>query len=81
MKANVEIAVFPSDLASHLYKMHEKPGDGPKYDKSFIPAQRIGDEEDMAGVMLYLASTAGSFCNGCVVVMDGGRLSILPSTY
>lgn len=51
------------------------------WDKEVIPATRSGDEEDMAGVILWLCSRAGAFTNGCVVVTDGGRLSVLPSTY
>jgi NAD(P)-dependent dehydrogenase (short-subunit alcohol dehydrogenase family) len=51
------------------------------FDKSFIPAQRTGDEDDMAGAVLYLASKAGAYCNGSVVLMDGGRLGMLPATF
>jgi hypothetical protein len=31
--------------------------------------------------VLYMASRAGAYLNGSVVVMDGGRLGVLPSTY
>lgn len=49
--------------------------------KDKIPAERVGSEEDMAGCILYLASRAGAYLNGNVIVTDGGRLSIMPSTY
>jgi len=49
--------------------------------KDKIPAQRVGTEEDMAGAILFLASRAGAYVNGNVIVIDGGRLSNLPSTY
>ncbi|KAI4181628.1 MAG: hypothetical protein L6R41_006510 [Letrouitia leprolyta] len=49
--------------------------------KDRIPAERVGSEEDMAGCILYLTSRAGAYVNGMVVVTDGGRLSIMPSTY
>lgn len=52
-----------------------------QFERSFIPAQRVGDEEDMAGTILYLVSKAGAFCNGTVVMVDGGRLAVLPSSY
>jgi NAD(P)-dependent dehydrogenase (short-subunit alcohol dehydrogenase family) len=39
-----------------------------------IPLQRIGVEEDMAGVCLYLASTAGAYVTGAVIPVDGGSL-------
>lgn len=47
---------------------------------SGIPLQRMGDEQDMAGTLLYLASRAGGYANGSVVTIDGGRLSKFPST-
>lgn len=49
--------------------------------KTFIPLQRVGTKEDMAGAILFLASRAGAYLNGSVTVTDGGRLSVLPSTY
>lgn len=51
------------------------------FTKDFIPATRGGDEQDMAGVILWLASRAGAYVNGCVVVTDGGRLGVVPSAY
>lgn len=35
---------------------------------------RIGQDSDMAGVSLFLASKAGSYVTGAVVVVDGGIL-------
>jgi NAD(P)-dependent dehydrogenase (short-subunit alcohol dehydrogenase family) len=49
--------------------------------KDVIPEERAGDEQDMAGAVLFLVSRAGAYINGNVLVTDGGRLSILPSTY
>ncbi|KAL8992896.1 MAG: hypothetical protein Q9188_007473 [Gyalolechia gomerana] len=49
--------------------------------KDKIPAERVGSEEDMAGCILYLTSRAGAYLNGNVIITDGGRLSIMPSTY
>jgi NAD(P)-dependent dehydrogenase (short-subunit alcohol dehydrogenase family) len=37
-----------------------------------IPAGRIGTDEDMAGVAIYLASRAGDYVVGQTVVVDGG---------
>jgi NAD(P)-dependent dehydrogenase (short-subunit alcohol dehydrogenase family) len=66
--------VFPSDLAAGII------GDG-VFPKSKIPAERSGTEEDMAGCILFLTSRAGAYCSGNVLVVDGGRLSLMPSTY
>ncbi|ETS77890.1 hypothetical protein PFICI_09952 [Pestalotiopsis fici W106-1] len=49
--------------------------------KDMIPLARIGDESDMAGTVLYLASRAGAYCNGAVIVSDGGRLGLFPTTF
>jgi NAD(P)-dependent dehydrogenase (short-subunit alcohol dehydrogenase family) len=37
-----------------------------------IPAGRIGRDEDMAGVAIYLASRAGDYVVGQTIVVDGG---------
>lgn len=66
--------VYPSDMAAGLI------GDG-LFAREKIPAQRSGTPEDMAGVILFLTSRAGAYCNGNVVVTDGGRLSLMPAVY
>jgi NAD(P)-dependent dehydrogenase (short-subunit alcohol dehydrogenase family) len=52
-----------------------------KTDRGTAPAQRSGSEEDFAGVILFMASRAGGYLNGEVLLSDGGRLSQLPATY
>ncbi|KAK5999056.1 Short-chain dehydrogenase/reductase SAT3 [Cladobotryum mycophilum] len=50
-------------------------------DKAFVPLARMGTEEEFAGAILFLTSKAGGYIDGNVLVTDGGRLSIAPSTY
>ncbi len=57
------------------------PGTEGSFPKNYIPATRGGTEEDMAGAVLYLASQAGGFLNGNVLLTDGGRLAVMPGTY
>jgi NAD(P)-dependent dehydrogenase (short-subunit alcohol dehydrogenase family) len=45
-----------------------------------VPLRRMGDEQDMAGAILYLSSRAGAYCNGASLTVDGGRLGNFPST-
>ncbi|KAI0146340.1 NAD(P)-binding protein [Xylariaceae sp. FL1272] len=49
--------------------------------KCAVPLERAGDEQDMGGAILYLASRAGGYLNGNVIVTDGGRLTTFPSTF
>jgi len=37
-----------------------------------IPAKRIGEDEDMAGAAIFLASRAGDYVVGATLVVDGG---------
>jgi NAD(P)-dependent dehydrogenase (short-subunit alcohol dehydrogenase family) len=47
----------------------------------FVLTKRSRFYKDMAGAVLYLASRAGSFVNGCILLPDGGMLSVRPGSY
>ncbi|KAF2028992.1 NAD(P)-binding protein [Setomelanomma holmii] len=72
--------LFPSELAGGIIGSL-KPGETGGVDVSVILAERTGMEEDFAGAVLYMTSRAGGYLNGCVILVDGGRLGMLPSTY
>ncbi|OQD61650.1 hypothetical protein PENPOL_c016G01014 [Penicillium polonicum] len=72
--------IYPSDLAAVLISSR-KPEEEAFHDDRFIPARRFGGDEEMAGAILYLTSRAGSYSNGLVLTTDGGRLSVMNSTY
>ncbi|KAI1865788.1 hypothetical protein JX265_008111 [Neoarthrinium moseri] len=72
--------LYPSELASGLIQSRD-PAQEPWDHPMFIPSRRFGGEEEMGGTVLYLASRAGAYCNGLVLVNDGGRLSVMPSEY
>ncbi|KAH6912999.1 hypothetical protein BKA70DRAFT_1145144 [Coprinopsis sp. MPI-PUGE-AT-0042] len=48
---------------------------------STVPLKRTGSREDMAGTILYLASPAGAYVNGAVLLVDGGRVGTVASSY
>ncbi|KAK1960906.1 short chain dehydrogenase [Colletotrichum eremochloae] len=72
--------LFPSDIAAGMIG-DRKPENEATDDERFIPARRFGGDEEMAGTILYLAGRSGSYCNGSIMVTDGGRLSLMPGTY
>ncbi|KAI0518130.1 short chain dehydrogenase [Xylaria bambusicola] len=76
IRANVICpGLYPSEMSAQVLARS-----GPIV-KSKVPLERVGDEQDMGGAILYLASRAGGYCNGTVVVTDGGRLTTFPSTF
>lgn len=72
--------VFPSDLTVGMLANRNPEDEGPD-DERFIPSQKFGGPEEMAGSLLYLASRAGSFTNGNVILFDGGRAAVIPASY
>lgn len=46
-----------------------------------IPLERWGTEDEIAGAALFMLSPAGSYLDGSVMLLDGGRLSVAPSVY
>ncbi|MBE7181714.1 MAG: SDR family oxidoreductase [Terriglobus roseus] len=76
--------LYLSEMTGGMYeKQGKREGHNVEgtWEKSVIPATRGGDEQDMGGVVLWLASRAGAYTSGCVVVTDGGRLAVVPNSY
>ncbi|KAJ4264527.1 hypothetical protein NW762_005729 [Fusarium torreyae] len=73
--------LFPSEMSEPIVKMYtDESGQPGAVPTSISPLRRMGDEKDMFGTFLYLASRAGGYCNGTVIVVDGGRLNNFPTT-
>ncbi|KAI1649197.1 NAD(P)-binding protein [Daldinia loculata] len=72
--------LFPSELANDFISGRD-PSSETLDQMGAIPSRRFGSEEDMGGSLLYLASRAGSYCNGLILTIEGGRLSVTTSTY
>jgi len=47
---------------------------GQNYIKQHMPMRRLGQEDELSGPLLLLASAAGSFMTGSVITVDGGQL-------
>lgn len=59
---------FPSKLASGLIEILG----GEEELKGNNPRGRLGQPEDIAGVMIYLCSRAANYINGVDIEVDGG---------
>jgi NAD(P)-dependent dehydrogenase (short-subunit alcohol dehydrogenase family) len=53
----------------------------PEAVKALLPVGRTGTIEDIAGMILWLASNAGGYVSGSIMLADGGILSVGPSSY
>ena len=69
MKSIVVSAIAPGPFKSD---MNRAARDHAEDVATRVPAGRIGTDEDMAGTAIYLASAAGRFVTGQVLVVDGG---------
>jgi NAD(P)-dependent dehydrogenase (short-subunit alcohol dehydrogenase family) len=72
--------VCPGDIAPGMREMG-KPGEPEREEKvddwPIPPLGRVGQSEDVAAAVAYLASDDASFCNGSVLLVDGGMRSAL----
>jgi len=66
-------AVFPSRM-THDHMLADE--DRKAVTRSIHPVGRVGNELDMAGAALFLASKASAFVTGTVLNLDGGSVAI-----
>jgi len=65
-------AVMPGSVRTPM--VDGSPG-GPDAMAAFVPLGRIAEPEDIARVVLFLASDDSSYCTGHEIVADGGMLA------
>jgi NAD(P)-dependent dehydrogenase (short-subunit alcohol dehydrogenase family) len=42
--------------------------------QQFLPVERVGQDSDMAGLAIFLASKASGWITGMVIACDGGEI-------
>jgi NAD(P)-dependent dehydrogenase (short-subunit alcohol dehydrogenase family) len=65
----VATAIAPGAFASEMNRAARDHADAVA---AFVPAGRIGTDEDMAGAAIFLASRAGDYVVGNTLIVDGG---------
>ncbi|KAB8071366.1 hypothetical protein BDV29DRAFT_179295 [Aspergillus leporis] len=71
--------LFYSEMAKHLFEKKGVPGRGisdGSFTTDFIPLTRAGDDVDIAGTIMWMASWSGGYLNGEMIVLDGGRTAV-----
>jgi 3-oxoacyl-[acyl-carrier protein] reductase len=71
-------AIAPGFIATELNREYLE-GEGRTMTRD-IPAGRFGDEQDLDGALLLLASDAGRYMAGTTIVVDGGHLLAIRGT-
>ncbi|CAG8957440.1 hypothetical protein HYFRA_00011421 [Hymenoscyphus fraxineus] len=70
---------YPSEMTNPAFKLLNITPDN--LPPAISPMRRIGREEEIAALILTLASKGGAYCNGSVFLSDGGRLTQAPSVW
>ena len=65
-------AVCPGGINTQMGNPFEQEGDELQRNYSMNPIPRIGEPDEVAGIMVFLASDESSFCTGADFVVDGG---------
>src|SRR5438874_6517601 len=64
--------LIETDFARALYENPERRARV----EAETPLRRLGQPQDIAGAALLLASPAGAFITGTMIVVDGGRMAV-----
>lgn len=68
-------AIAPGYIKTELTEPLQDNQERAKYILGRTPAGRWGEPEDIAGPVLFLASSASDFVNGAVLTVDGGWMA------
>ena len=67
--------IFPSKMSDDFYLKDE---DARETTLAGIPTGRIGTQEDMGSMALFLSSKASAFVTGQTISLDGGQSTLWP---
>ncbi|OOQ89413.1 short chain dehydrogenase/reductase family [Penicillium brasilianum] len=76
--------LYDSEMANSVFTAQGAQAGGiseGSFPSDMIPLTRGGSQEDLAGLVLWLASNSGGYVNGTIMITDGGRVSAIPATY
>ena len=65
-------AVAPGVIDTPMLRMMDDPQAGRAYLDARVPLRRLGRAEEVAEVVVFLASARASYMTGATVVVDGG---------
>ena len=69
-------ALAPGYFVTEMNKAQFEQAPAQELVKERVPMQRVGDLSEISGPLLLLASDAGNYMTGSIVVVDGGHLSV-----
>jgi NAD(P)-dependent dehydrogenase (short-subunit alcohol dehydrogenase family) len=76
VKYNIQVnAILPGYFETPMNTHFFATDEGKKIIKKNIPMNRLGQQDEMRGLAVYLASDASSFMTGSAVIIDGGQTS------
>lgn len=72
---------YKSEMSTPMFEGRGSGVADESMSRQFIPLGRGGSEQDISGLLLFMTGVSGGFLNGCIIVTDGGRLSVVPASY
>ncbi|KAG5926678.1 hypothetical protein E4U42_003050 [Claviceps africana] len=74
---------FMSEMSQNLpfMKTGRDPREEGTLDRKLVPLERIGTEQEYAGIVLFLTSKAGGYLDGNIILADGGAVALIPGSY
>ena len=69
-------AVAPGVIDTPMLRLMDDPAAGRGYLETRVPLRRLGTAEEVAEVVVFLASDAAAYVTGATIVVDGGATAL-----